>query len=115
MALSKSFPAPKTQELLRVVVSVAVGAPVFALAPFVAPIAPEPFVPVISTPVKLNTVIADTTLCERVAVTLAFVNEDGATARHTSAVPLCAFVRSTSAQVNPPPDTPVTVVFVPLK
>jgi len=34
----------------------------------------------------------------------------GAKARHTSAVPSCAFVRRTSVQVRPAPVTPVTVI-----
>jgi hypothetical protein len=43
--------------LARVVVSEAVGAPLGALALATAPIAPEPFVPLVSTPVKLMIVI----------------------------------------------------------
>ncbi len=61
MALSKSFPTPKTQELFRVVISVAVGAPEAALPAPVAPIAPEPLVPDTSTFLKLIKVIDETT------------------------------------------------------
>ena len=43
VALSQSVPTPSTRELFRVVTSVAVGAPGFAFALCVAPIAPEPF------------------------------------------------------------------------
>jgi len=53
-----------------VVVRLAEGAPAAALAVAVAPIAPEPLVPVVSTPVKLTTVIDDKTDCENVAVTV---------------------------------------------
>ena len=74
--------------ILRVVTTAALGAPVAALAVFVAPIAPEPLVPVASAPVKLRTVIDEITLCETVAVTVAFDNTEGAKARHTSEVPL---------------------------
>src|SRR5713226_728999 len=113
MALSKSLPTPNTHELLRVVTSVAVGAPGRALALLVAPMAPDPFVPELSAPVKLTTVSEEATLCERVAVTAAPERGDVAKARHTSDVPLCTFVRSTSAHVRPPPVTLVTVVFDP--
>src|ERR1700720_2582120 len=54
---SQSSPTPNTQELLRVVTRLAVGAPVPALPVPVAPTAPEPFVPVVSTPLKVTTVI----------------------------------------------------------
>jgi hypothetical protein len=96
-----------------VVTSVAVGAPFEALALFVAPIAPEPFVPVVFTPVKLKTVIDDATLFESVAVTVAWLNGEVAKARQISELPLCAFVRTTSVQVMPPPLILLTVVFVP--
>ena len=52
------------------VVRLAEGAPVAAFAVAVAPIAPDPLVPVVSTPVKLTTVIDDCTDCENVAVTV---------------------------------------------
>jgi len=96
-----------------VVTRVAVGAPELALALFVAPIAPEPFVPEEFTPVKLTTVIDETTLWESVAVTVTLASVEGANARQISDVPLCTFVRRTSAQVRPAPLTFVTVVFVP--
>ncbi len=73
IGLSKSFPTPSTHELFRVVTRVAVGAPELPLPEPVAPIAPEPFVPDVSTPVKLTIVTEDATLCERVARTVAFV------------------------------------------
>ena len=62
IASSKSLPTPKTQELFRVVTRLAVGAPEDAFAVPVAPIAPDPFVPEGSTPVKLMTVIDEATL-----------------------------------------------------
>ena len=113
IALSKSFPPPKTQEPFCVVTRVAVGAPEPAFALFVAPIAPDPFVPAAFTPEKLMTVIDETTLCERVAVTETLLNVDGAKARQISEEPLCALVRTTRTQVRPAPVTPVTVVFEP--
>ena len=113
IGLSKSFPTPSTHELFRVVTRVAVGAPELPLPEPVAPIAPEPFVPDVSTPVKLTIVTEDATLCERVARTVAFVSTVGAKARQISVVPFCTFVRRTSTQVKPPPVTPVTVVLVP--
>lgn len=113
MALSKSFPTPNTHELFRVVTSEAVGAPDAALLPLVAPIAPEPFVPEVSTPAKLITVMEDTTLCDNVADTITLLNEEGANVRQISEVPLCALVLRTSTQVSPAPVTFVTVVFVP--
>jgi hypothetical protein len=96
-----------------VVVSPAVGAPedLFALA--VAPIAPEPFVPDVSTPLKLRSVIVEATLCESVAVTEILLRRDGAKARQISDVPLCALVRTTNAHVKPAPLTLFTVVFAP--
>ena len=54
--LSKSLPTPNTHELLRVVVSVAVGAPERALARGGRADRAGPFVPDVSTPVKLTTV-----------------------------------------------------------
>jgi hypothetical protein len=72
--------------------------------------APDPFVPEGSTPVKVTTVIDDATLCERFAVTVALLSAEVEKARQISASPGCAFVRFTRAQVNPPPATLVTVV-----
>ena len=65
----KSTATPTTQEPLRVVVKLAVGAPLREFPVPVAPIAPEPFVPEGSAPVKVITVIEDVTLWESVAVT----------------------------------------------
>src|SRR5712671_179747 len=113
MALSKSLPTPNTQALLRVVTSVTVGAPALASPDAVAPIAPDPFVPDVSTFEKLATVIDDTVGCDSVAVTVTLLSTVGAKARQISLVPDCTFVRPTSAQVRPAPVTPVTVVFDP--
>ena len=87
----------------------AVGAPEAALLPPVAPIAPEPPVPDVSTPVNVTTVIEAATLCDRVAVTVALLKTAGAKARQISAVPSWVLVRFTSVQVRLPPVTPVTV------
>jgi hypothetical protein len=80
-----------------------------------APIAPEPFMPEASTPVKVITVIDDVTLCESVAVTFTWLKGKVAKARQISAVPACVLVLWTSVQLNPAPVTPVTVVFAPDK
>ena len=88
MALSQSFPTPNTQELFRVVTSVAEGAPDAAFPVPVAPIAPEPLAPEGSTPVKLSTVIEELTLAESVAVAVTPLKGEDAKARHISAVPL---------------------------
>jgi hypothetical protein len=74
--------------LFRVVVSEAVGAPDAAFADFVAPMAPDPFEPVVSTPEKLITIMDASMLCERFAVTDAALMGDDAKARHISDVPL---------------------------
>jgi hypothetical protein len=71
-----------------VVVRLAVGAPRVEFPVPVAPIAPEPFVPVVSTPAKLITVKEQPKLWEIVAVTVALLNGDGANARQISEVPL---------------------------
>src|SRR6185436_13540769 len=104
-ALSKSLPTPNTQELSRVVTSVAVGAPLERLAAAVAPIAPAPLTPEVSTFAKLTTVSIDETGCESEAVTIAFVSRAGANARQISLVPRCTFVRPTSVQLRPAPVT----------
>ena len=93
--------------------SVALGAPPSELALLVAPIAPDPFVPDMSTFEKLTTVSSESTACDIVAVTVTLVSADGANARQISLEPACTFVRPTSAHVRPPPATPMTVVFVP--
>jgi hypothetical protein len=86
------------------------GAPIAALAPPVAPMAPDPFVPDGSAPVKVTTVIDDTMLRDRLAVTVTLLKTDGAKVRQISASPGCPLVRFTRAQVKPPPVTLVTVV-----
>lgn len=113
MALSQSLPTPKTQELATVVVRLAEGAPEDALALAVAPMAPDPPVPLLLAPVKVTTVIDAATLTESVAFTETLLSTEGANARHTSAVPSWVFVRRTSVQVRLAPVMPVTVVLVP--
>ena len=81
-----------TNELALVVTREAVGAPLLEFPVPFAPMAPDPFVPVVSTPVKLITVIEETVLRDRVAVTVTLVSGDGAKARQISAVPRCVFV-----------------------
>src|SRR3954470_4936780 len=107
IALSKSLPTPKTHELFRVVVSVAVGAPEAALADLIAPIAPEPFVPDVSTLENVITVRDEITVCDSVAVAVTLVRTFGEKARQISLDPACALVRATRAQVSPAPVTPV--------
>ena len=104
------MPTPNTHELLRVVVSEAVGAPAFALPDPVAPIAPEPLVPDGSAPVNVTTVIDPACADEIVAVTDTLLRRDAANARQISAVPTCAFVRRTSCHVRPPPAIDDTTV-----
>lgn len=60
-ALSKSFPTPTVKELFWVVVRLAVGPPPDAWPEPMAPMAPEPLVPEMSIPLKLITVMDDTT------------------------------------------------------
>jgi hypothetical protein len=93
----------------------AAGAPVEALALAIAPIAPDPLVPDGSAPVKLTTVKEETTFWDRVAVTETPLRIEGANARHISEEPLCALVLTTSAHVNPAPETLWTVVLLPLR
>ena len=88
MALSQSLPTPITQELPRVVTKEAVGAPEVAFPAPIAPIAPEPLAPDIFTPRKLITVIEETALPPKLAVTVTLVSGAVANARHISAVPL---------------------------
>ena len=104
------MPTPKTHELVRVVVNVAVGAPDRALADLVAPIAPDPLLPEVSTPVKLTTVRDAVAARDILAVTDTLVSGVDANARQISEVPRCAFVRITSCQVKPAPVTLVTVL-----
>jgi len=96
-----------------VVVNDAVGAPVSAVPEPVAPIAPDPFVPDVSTPLKVMTVIDAALLCDSVAVAVTLVSAAAANARQISAVPIWVLVRFTSCQVRPAPVIPVTVVLVP--
>jgi hypothetical protein len=98
---------------LRVVTTLALGAPEEALLLAVAPIAPDPLVPDISTPVKLTTVIDERTDRDSVAVTETFDNGAGANARQISDVPRWASVRTTSTHVKPPPLTVVTDASTP--
>ena len=81
------MPTPNTHEFGRVVASVAAGAPVAPDADTVAPIAPEPFVPDVSTPLNVTTVIDAATLCDSVAVTVTFERVVVENARQISAVP----------------------------
>ena len=104
------MPMPNTQELARVVVTEAVGAPLAAFVDAIAPMAPDPFVPDVSAPVNDTMVIADTACCESVAVTETFVSGDGANARQISLLPDCTFVRTTNCHVSPAPVMLVTVV-----
>src|SRR5262249_13625757 len=114
VAVSKSLPTPNTSELLRVVTSVADGAPPGELVPAVAPIAPDPL-PVVSTFEKVTTLIDAAVDCDSVAVTVTLVRVAGANARQISVVPDCTLVRRTSVQVSPAPVIPVTVVFAPTR
>ena len=113
MALSQSFPTPNTIDPLRVVTREAFGAPEEALFMPVAPMAPDPFVPGGSAPVKLITVMDEATLWDNVAVTVMLLSGKGENARQISEVPLCTFSLTTNVQVKPPPATDVTVVFAP--
>src|SRR5262252_1079602 len=115
IALSKSLPTPNTSELFRVVRRVAEGASPLEFADAVAPIAPDPFVPVVSTFEKLTTVIEAATDCDNVAVTLTLDSVVGANARQISEEPFCTFVRCTRTQVRPAPVMPVTVVLLPVR
>ena len=82
-----------------------------ALLP-VFPMAPDPFVPEVSTPANVMIVMeADGEEAENVAVAVTLERTEAANARQISAVPPCVFVRTTIFQVRPPPATPVTVMF----
>src|SRR5439155_389764 len=72
--------------------------------------APDPFVPVVSTPAKLTTVSDAAAPCVSVAVTDAPLSVDALNARQISLSPRCVFVRLTSVHVSPPPVTPLTVL-----
>src|SRR5436853_5248597 len=86
-AWSKSLPTPNTSELFRVVTSDDDGAPPAELAVAVAPIAPDPLVPVASTFLKLTTVIEPAVDCDSVAVTVTLASVAGANARQISDEP----------------------------
>ena len=98
---------PSTHELFRVVTTEAAGAPVVALATVVLPIAPDPFVPELSTFWKLRIVIELAAAYESVAFTLAFVNPEAEKALQISAVPGWEFDLLTSVQLSPAPETAV--------
>jgi hypothetical protein len=51
------------------------------------PIAPEPLVPEVSTPLKVITVIDESTLWESVALTVTLLSDEAEKARQISAVP----------------------------
>src|ERR1700687_1741472 len=91
----------------------ALEAPALTLADLIAPIAPAPFTPAGSAPLKLTTVIDDCVDCDNVAVTVTPLNALGEKARQTSDVPFWTFVRTTICQVRPAPDIPVTLVLLP--
>jgi hypothetical protein len=95
------------------VIRLAVGAPDAALPVPVAPMAPEPLVPDVFTPLKLTTVIDDWTLSESVAPTVTLLNVEVANARHISAVPRWVLVLIARTQVKPAPVTLETLVLVP--
>jgi hypothetical protein len=77
----------------------------------VAPIAPDPFVPELSTPVKLITVIEEVTLCQNVTVIDTLVSVELENARQISAVPSCTLVLWTRTHGSPTPVIFVTVVL----
>src|SRR5436853_250821 len=81
VTVSQSLPTPNTQEWLRVVTRDALGARGFSVPAPVAPIARDPFVRDVSTPVKLATVIEAATLCDVVALTVTLYSLLGAKAR----------------------------------
>jgi hypothetical protein len=108
------LPTPITQELALLVSREAAGAPGFAFPEPMAPMAPEPLVPVVLTPVKLITVMEALTLCDSVAVAVVALSLAEANVRQISAVPLWVLVLLTRTQVKPPPVTPLTETLVPL-
>src|SRR5262249_3960373 len=97
-----------TPDALRVVVNDTLGAPVAALLAALAPMAPEPSVPVASTPDSAMTVSEPVAADARVAVTVSLICISGEKARQISAVPAWPFARFTSTQFNPAPETLVT-------
>ncbi len=109
MALSQSVPTANTQEPSRVVVTDPVGAPEVALNMAVAPTAPEPLLPLESTPAKATTVIEEAALCAKLALIVALLKTAGAKARQISASPNTPFARAANCHVNPAPVTEVTV------
>jgi DNA-binding transcriptional regulator YdaS (Cro superfamily) len=107
MALSQSAPTANTHELSRVVITEPLGAPEAALKVAVAPIAPEPLLPLESAPVKLTTVMEAAAVCASRAVIATLVNAAGANARQISASPGTLLARATNCQVSPAPLTDV--------
>jgi hypothetical protein len=105
------LPTPITHDPLRVVVTARIGAPVGAPVEALAPIAPAPFTPEGSAPMKVTTVMDAATFCDRLAVTVVPLSGSAEKALHISAVPICEFARWTSCQIRPPPLTDVTVAF----
>jgi hypothetical protein len=61
-----------------------------------APIAQDPFVPVVLTPEKLITIVGKATDCDDVAVAVTPANGAIIRGRHISTEPVCALVRLTS-------------------
>src|SRR5262249_32426993 len=109
MALSQSLPTANSQELARVVVSDAVGAPDTAPAEAVAPLT------LVLAPVNDTTVIPPTyEPLDSVAVTVTLLSAAGATACQISAVPGRLLERDRSVQVSPPPVTEAMVCDEPL-
>jgi len=97
-------------EFGRVETRLAEGAPLDLLPDATAPIAPEPLVPEESTPAKAITVSEEETIYERLALTEMLLRAVGKKARQISAVPFCAWVLCTRAQVKSPPETLTTDV-----
>lgn len=89
-----------------------VGAPEAALKVAVAPMAPEPLLPLLSAPLNATTVIEAAALCAIFAVTLTLLKAAGANARQISASPGTLFARATNCHVNPAPLTDFTVFGV---
>jgi hypothetical protein len=99
IAWSQSLPTANTQDLAPVVRRDAVGAPVAALVPVCAPI---PDAPAYATTV-IETLEPPVLVSE--ALIAALLNVPVARAHQISEVPSSAFVRPTSVQLRPPPET----------
>lgn len=89
-----------------------VGPPDEALLVPVAPMAPDPFVPDVSTPIKLISVM-DTSASGTLAVTEMLVKGELEKERQISAVPVCPLVLLTRVHVRPPPEMLLTVPLEP--